>query len=49
MIIITVFEKFLSKPFSASVEVSNMARCSSKSDELKNINSIGCRTRNTTI
>ena len=32
-----------------SVEVSNMARCSSKSDELRNINSIGCRAGNITI
>ena len=32
-----------------SVEVCNMARCSSKSDELSNINSIGCRVRNITI
>ena len=32
-----------------SVEVSNMARCSSKSDELRNINSIGYRARNIII
>ena len=32
-----------------SVEVCNMARCSSKSDELRNIKSIGCRARNITI
>ena len=33
--------KFLSQQFIASVEAGNMARCSSKSDKLRNINSIG--------
>ena len=32
-----------------SVEVSNIARCSSKTNELRDIDSIGCRTRNITI
>ena len=41
MIPIALFRKFLSKQFIASVEVSNMARCSSESDELRNINSLG--------
>ena len=36
-----VFKKFLSYKLTASVEVCNMARCSSKWDELRNINSIG--------
>ena len=35
MIPIALFKKFLSKQFIASVEVINMARCFSKSDELK--------------
>ena len=39
---IALFEKFLSIPFIASVEVSNMARCSSKMNELRDIYSIGC-------
>ena len=39
---IALFKKFLSKPFIASVEVSSMARCSSKIDELRDIYSIGC-------
>ena len=30
-------------------ETSNMAKCSSKLDELRNINSIGCRQRNIDI
>ena len=30
-----------------SVEVSNMARCSSKTNELRDIDSIGCRERGT--
>ena len=34
MILIALFDKFLSQQFIASVEISNMARGSSKSDEL---------------
>ena len=34
MIPIALFKKFLSKQFIASVEVSNIARCSSKSPSL---------------
>ena len=41
MIPITLLEKFLSEQFIASVEVSNMARCSSKTNELRDIDSIG--------
>ena len=46
MIPIALFKKFLSSQFIASVEVSNIARCSSKKNELRDIDSIGCRTRN---
>ena len=49
MILIALFKKFLSYHFIASVEVSNMARCSSKTNELRDINSRGCRARNITI
>ena len=51
MILIALFKQSLSYHFIASVEVSSMAmyRCSSKSDELRNINSIGCRARNINI
>ena len=49
MIQIALFKKFLSKQFIASVEVSNMARCSSETNELKDIDSIGCRARIITI
>ena len=41
--------KLLSKQFFASVEVSNMARYSSKTNELRDIDSIGCRARNIAI
>ena len=41
MIPIPLFGKFLSKQFIVIVELSNIARCSSKSDNLRNINSIG--------
>ena len=44
MIPIAFFKKFLSLQFIASVEVSNMARCSSK----RISNSVGCRARNIT-
>ena len=49
MIPIALFKKFLNKQFIASVEVSNTARCSSKSNELRDIDSIGCGARNITI
>ena len=49
MIPIALFKKFLSYQFISSVEVSNMARCSSKTNELRDIDSIGCRERNTII
>ena len=49
MIPIALFKKFLSYQFIASVEVSNMASCSSKTNELRDIDSIGCRARNITI
>ena len=42
-IALDVFKKFL------NVEVSNMARCSSETNELRDIDSIGCRARNITI
>ena len=41
MTLIALLEKILSKQFIASVEIGNMARCSSQSDELRNISSIG--------
>ena len=49
MIPIALFEKFLSQQFIASAEESNIARCSSKTNELRDIDSIGCRARNITI
>ena len=49
MIPIALFKKFLSLKFIASVEVSNIARCSSKTNELRDIDSIGFRARNITI
>ena len=48
MILIALFKEFLSQQFIVSVEVSNMARCSSKTSEVRDIDSIGCRERNTT-
>ena len=42
-----LFKKFLQSI--ASVEVSNMARCTSKTDELGNLKSKGCRAKNITI
>ena len=45
---IALFKKFLSQQFITSVEVSNIARCSSKPNELRDIDSTGCRARNTT-
>ena len=38
---IALLKKFLSIQFIASVEVSNMARCSSKTNKLRDIDSIG--------
>ena len=49
MIPIALFKKFLSEQFIASVEVSHVARCFSKTYELRDIDSIGCRARNITI
>ena len=49
MIPIALFKKFLSLQIIVSVEVSNMARCSSKTLELRDITSMGCRARNITI
>ena len=49
MILIALFKKFLSYQFVVSVEVSNMARCSSKTNELRDIDSIGCREWNIAI
>ena len=49
MIPIALFKKFPSEQFIASVEVSKIARCSSKTNELRDIDSIGCRARNITI
>ena len=49
MIPIALFKKFLSFQFIASVEVSIMARCTTKTNELRDIDSIGCRARNITI
>ena len=49
MIPIALLKKFLSLQFIASIEVSNMARCSSKMNELKDIDFIGCRARDFTI
>ena len=40
MIPIALFKKFLSSQFIASAEVSNIARCSSKTNELRDIDSI---------
>ena len=49
MIPIALFKKFQRLQFFASVEFSNMARCSSKSKDMRDIDSIVCRTRNVTI
>ena len=49
MILIALFKKFPRTKFVANVKVCNMSRCSSKSDELRNIISTKCRTRNITI
>ena len=50
MILIALFKKwFLSQKFFANVEVNSMAKCPSKSDLLRNINSKAYRARNITI
>ena len=49
MIPIALLKKFLSEQLIASVEVSNIVRCSIKTNELRDIDSIGCRARNITI
>ena len=49
MISIALFKKFLSYQFISSVEVSNIASCSSKTNESRDTYSIGCRARNITI
>ena len=49
MIQLALFKKFLSEQFIVSVEVSNIARCCSKTNELRDIDSIGCRAKNITI
>ena len=49
MIPIVLLKKILCYQFFASVEVSNMARCLSKTNELRCIDSIGCRARNITV
>ena len=46
---IALFKKFLSLQFIANVEVSHIARCSSKTNELRDLDSIGCRARSITI
>ena len=43
MILIALLRKFLSQQFIVSVEVSNIAKWSSKTNELRDIDSIGCR------
>ena len=52
MIPMTLFKKFLGLfnfQFIASVEVSYIARCPSKTNELRDIDYIGCKARNITI
>ena len=46
---IALFKKFLIKKIIASVEGSYVARNSSKTNELRDKDSIGCRARNMTI
>ena len=47
IILIALFKKFLSYQYIASVEVSNMARYSRKTNEVRDIDFIGCRERGT--
>ena len=49
MISISLSEKFCCQNLTTSIKVINMTRNSSKSNKLRNINTIGCRTRNITI
>ena len=49
MILIALFMEFLSWQFIAIDKDSNIARCSSQANELRDIDSIGCRARNITI
>ena len=49
MVSIALFNKFLSYQCIVRVDVSNMARCSKKMNESRDIDSIGCRARNITI
>ena len=49
MISISLSEKFCCQNLITSIKVINMTRNSSKSNKLRNINTIGCRTRNFTI
>ena len=49
MIPIALFKKFMSYKFDESVEMSDMARCSSETNELRDKDSIGYSARNTVI
>ena len=49
LISIPLSEKFCCQNLITSIKVINMTRNSSKSNKLRNINTIGCRTRNITI
>ena len=49
MILIALFKEFPRRQCIASDEDSNIARCSSQTNELRDIDSIGCRARNITI
>ena len=49
MIPIAVFKKCVCKQFITRLEVSKMARCSSKSDNLRDVDSLGRRASNITI
>ena len=46
MVPMALFKKFLNSQSIASVEVSNMAICSSKTKEFRDTDSIGCRAKN---
>ena len=49
IILIALFKKFPSEQIFASVKASTIARCSNKTNELRDIDSIGCRAKNITI
>ena len=49
MMPIALFKNFLSSQFIASVKVSNIARCSSLTNKLRDTDSIGWKARNITI